>query len=245
MRAGGQIHASILKSLANACRVGTSSMELEELTRDLCQEHDVLPAFLNYKPQGARYAFPAALCCSVNNEIVHGIPNQNPKIFRAGDLVSLDLGIIYKGLITDAAITIGIGDISKQDQQLLDVCAMALDEGIKAAIPNKPVSNIGAAIESVVRAESSFSIYRGLVGHGVGYEVHEEPNVPNFNTRDRYPLLPIGAVIAIEPMIGAGSAKFEVSTDDWTYVTADGSNSVHFEHTVAITADGPVILTKL
>ena len=243
LREGGRRHAQILNKLAVLCVPGSKSSDINEVCYQLCQELDVKPAFLNYLPEGASYPFPASLCFSINEEIVHGLPNAEEKVLQSGDIVTLDLGIIYKGLITDAAITVGVGEISKEDSNLLQVTKASLMAGIKAAMPGRPVSEIGRAIEWKVKNSGKYSIYKGLVGHGVGYEVHEEPNVPNFDTREIYPKLPIGAVIAIEPMIGLGSSKFVLLDDEWTYATFDGSKSAHFEHTVAITADGPLILT--
>jgi len=248
LREGGRRHAEILARLREKCIPGARSSELEDLTRKLCQELGVTPAFLNYQPDGASYPFPAALCFSVNDEIVHGIPNQTDKILQSGDVVTVDLGVIYEGLITDAAITVGVGELSPENKALILAAEQSLSAGIAKAVINNPVSKIGAAIERSIRSNGHhrYAIYRGLVGHGVGYEVHEEPNIPNFDTRDRYPVLPEGAVIAIEPMIGLGSPKFELDdTDDWTYKTVDGSIAAHVEHTVAVTADGPLILTAL
>jgi len=248
MREGGRRHADILQCLSAKAVAGTSSFELEKLTRLWCQELKVRPAFLNYQPAGASYPFPAALCLSLNDEIVHGIPNQAEKILKDGDVVTFDLGIVYEGLITDAAITVGVGTITTAHQDLIITAQESLQAGIEQAVIENPVSNIGAAIERSIRKSGHhrYAIYRGLVGHGVGYDVHEDPNIPNFSTGDKYPQLPEGAVLAIEPMIGLGSPKFILDeTDEWTYKTYDGSVSAHVEHTVAVTADGPLILTAL
>lgn len=244
LREGGKRHYDILQRLSRLCVSGARSIDIENECQKLCRKHGVTPAFLNYLPQGASYPFPAALCFSVNDEIVHGLPNAEGKILHDGDIVTLDLGIIYNDLVTDAAITVGVGTISSLDQSLLDVTKSALEVGINSARINAPVADIGRAIEwHIKHSGGKYAIYRGLVGHGVGYSVHEEPNVPNFDTREHYPILPEGAVLAIEPMIGLGTTKFVLQDDDWTYVTADGSKSAHFEHTVAVTADGPLVLT--
>ncbi len=247
LREGGKRHAEILARLTEMCLPGASSFAIEDYARNLCNQLDVTAAFLDYRPDGASYPFPAALCFSVNDEIVHGIPNKKEKILTDSDVVTLDLGIVYQGLITDAATTVLVGQVDDSSKKLLDTAWQSLSAGIAEAVIDNPVSKIGRAIETVVKkANPHYAIYRGLVGHGVGYDVHEDPNIPNFDTREKYPILPEGAVIAIEPMIGLGSSKFILDeTDDWTYKTLDGSIAVHVEHTIAVTADGPLVLTSL
>ena len=244
LREGGRRHAIILHELAQMCVPGVSSFEIEERARALCKKHQVIPAFLNY-PGEATYPFPSSICFSVNDEIVHGIPNQSNKILQDGDVVTIDIGIIFNDLITDAAVTVIVGEDKKGYQSMIDAANYGLAAGIGAALVDSPVSDIGCAIEQVIKRHGDYTIYRGLVGHGVGYDLHEEPNIPNFCTKNRRPLIPSGAVLAIEPMIGDGSPKFILDPDEWTYRTVDGSVSVHVEHTIVVLDNGPEILTTI
>ncbi|MCX6702025.1 MAG: type I methionyl aminopeptidase [Candidatus Zambryskibacteria bacterium] len=243
LKEGGVRHAYILTEVAKKIVAGISTNELEDFARQLVKEKQDIPAFLNYTPRGARRPYPSALCVSVNNEIVHGIPNENALILQEGDIVSLDLGLTHKGLITDSAITVGVGKLTPKNKKLIEHCREALALGIKVAKGGNHIGDIGFAIESFARP-LGYGICSGLAGHGVGYKVHEDPFVPNEGRRGEGELLRPGMVIALEPMLTLGTDKIVLSDDGYTYKTADGSNAAHFEHTIAITDGEPVILTK-
>lgn len=242
LREGGRRHARILAILASLVRPGISTQELEDEARKLIEVEGDKPAFLGYSPKGAKRPFPAALCVSINDEIVHGIPNEVDRIIQDGDLVSLDLGLVHEGLVTDAAITVCAGVGSNLDERLLSVAKGALQRGIEQAQPGNTTGDIGAAISEAVE-KSGFSLAEDLAGHGVGYAVHEDPFVPNLGRRGEGERLVPGMVIAIEPMVNAGSAGIKVADDGYTIKTRDRSRSAHFEHTVAITENGHIILT--
>lgn len=242
MREGGARHAEILRTLAEMVKPGVSTLFLEEEAQRLIKEKGDKPAFLGYTPEGARRPFPAALCLSINNEIVHGIPNEKERFIQEGDIVSVDLGLVHKGLITDSAVTVGAGAIDDEAKELIRVTKLALEKGIEQALPGNRVGNIGAAIQEVAQS-STFSLAEDLAGHGVGYGVHEAPFVPNVGTPGKGEKLVPGMVIAIEPMLNTGSGAIKLASDGYTIVTKDGSRSAHFEHTVAITEKGPIILT--
>ncbi len=243
MKEGGRRHSFILSEVAKIVRPGVSTQELEGLALRLVLEGGDKAAFLNYKPRGAKRPFPSCLCVSVNNEIVHGIPNENPTILQEGDIVSLDLGLTHSGLITDSAITVPVGEVSEENKKLIEHCKEALYLGIKEARGGNHVGDIGHAIESFIRP-LGYGLSEGLAGHGVGYKVHEDPFVPNEGKPGRGEKLVPGMVIAIEPMVTLGSSQITLAKDGYTYKTKDGSNAAHFEHTVAITEGDPIILTK-
>lgn len=243
MHEGGKRHSEILRALAEMVEPGMSALVLEEEAMRLIKAHGDKPAHLNYTPAGAIRPFPAALCISVNDEIVHGIPNEKEKIFNQGDLVSIDLSLEHNGLITDSAITVPVGAIDDESRKLLEVTKKALEAGIKAARPGKNVGDIGEAISKVVNA-TNFSLAEDLAGHGVGYKIHEEPFVPNVGVKGEGEKLVPGMVIAIEPMINVGGPEIVDTGDGYTLKTLDGSMSAHFEHTVAITDDGNIVLTR-
>lgn len=243
LKEGGSRHAFILLEVAKKVKAGISTNDLEIFAQKLIKEGGDTAAFLNYTPRGAKRPYPASLCVSVNNEIVHGIPNEEPLILQKGDVVSLDLGLVHQGLITDSAITVGVGKLDEKDKKMIEHCKKALYLGIKAARGGGHIGDIGYAIESFIRP-LGYGICQGLAGHGVGYKVHEDPYVPNEGKRDGGELLQSGMVIAIEPMITLGMDKIVLSSDGYTYKTADGSKSAHFEHTIAITDGEPIILTS-
>ena len=234
--------ADVLKKVAKKAVPGVSTYELDKCAYDLIKEKGGIPAFLNYKPEGAPKAFPASLCTSVNNEIVHGIPLKT-RILKEGDIISLDIGMKYKGLFTDHAVTVAVGKISKKDQELLDNTKKALEIGIWASRGGATVGDIGHAIESFVNRK--YGIVRELSGHGVGVKIHEDPYVPNYGKAGRGQKLIPGMIIAIEPMLNIGKDDITVASDNWTIKTADGTRSAHFEHSILITEGEAEILTKI
>ncbi len=244
MKEGGAIHAKILREVAKKIKAGVKTNELNDYVEFLIDQAGATPAFLGYKPKEAKYPYPASLCVSINEEIVHGIPNNgNERIIFDGDIVSIDLGLRYKGLITDSAITLAVGKVSKEANNLLSSTAEALNRGIKAMRVNGYIGDIGEAIMNVA-VKNNLGIIEGLSGHGVGFNVHEEPFVPNRAERGEGPKLLPGLVIAIEPMFSLGSREIKRLSDGYTYITRDKSLSAHFEHTVAVTKDGIIVLTK-
>lgn len=241
LREGGKRLAAILARVAEKVVPGVSTWELDQYAHKLIKEGGDTPAFLDYRPEGHMKPYPASLCTSVNNEIVHGIPRRTV-ILKEGDIISLDLGIKHGGLFTDHAITVPVGKISKKDQKLLDDTKEALDIGIWAARGNATVGDVGYAIESFVH--NRYGIVRELSGHGVGKYIHEDPYIPNFGKEGKGVKLIPGMVVAIEPMLNIGSANIISMPDGYTIKTADGSRSAHFEHTILITDGDPEILTK-
>lgn len=245
MREGGKIHARILKEVAKKVKPGVRTDMLNDLAEKLIDEAGGTAAFLGYQPYDAKRPYPAALCVSINEEIVHGIPNEKGgRILFEGDIVSLDLGLNYGGLITDAAITVPVGKINKEAANLIQATKEALDRGVKAMRLGGHIGDIGDAIMQVA-VKYDLGIIEGLSGHGVGYSVHEDPYVPNRAKRGEGPELKAGLVIAIEPMFSLGSRDIKRLSDGYTFITKDKSLSAHFEHTVAITKAGPIILTEL
>lgn len=237
MAEGGRILAGTHAALRQAVKPGVSTAELDKVAEQFIRGHKgATPAFKGL------YGFPGSICVSINEEIVHGIPSRK-RILREGDIVSLDVGVGYKGLVTDAAITVAVGAIDETSQRLLDVTQRSLDAGIAAAQAGNQVGDIGAAVQAVVEA-AGFSVVRELVGHGVGTEMHEEPQVPNYGKPHRGVKLVPGLTIAIEPMVNVGGHAIKTLPDRWTIVAADGSRSAHFEHTVAVTEHGPRVLTR-
>lgn len=243
LKVSGQKLASVLQKVSKEVITGVSTDFLNDLTYRLIKEEGGTPSFLNYSPAGSPRPYPASLCISINEEIVHGIPNENPKIIKNGDLVTLDAGLTYDGFITDHAVTIIVGEVDKRVQELVNRTFEALMAGIKVAKVGNSVGDIGAAISKVAE-KHDLSVIEDLTGHGVGFEVHEDPYVPNYGKKGRGERLVAGMVIAIEPMFGLGSSQIKLEKDGYTYSTADGSLSAQFEHTIAITDQGPIILTK-
>jgi methionyl aminopeptidase len=214
------------------------------LALKLIEETGGKPAILNYKPRGARRPYPATICVSVNDAIVHGIPNEEPFLLKEGDIVGLDTSMEYNGMITDMAVTVPVGKIDEEARKLIEITKNALYIGIKSARGGKRVGDIGFAIQNFIEP-FGYGIVRELAGHGVGYKVHEEPYVPNFGEKGKGEKLKPGMVIAIEPMINEGAEEVFLDKDGYTYRTADGKRSAHFEHTVVITDHEAEILTKL
>ncbi len=242
LREGGRRHAEILRVLSAMVKPGLPVIELENKAREMIDSRGDVASFLNFKPRGARRAYPAALCVSINDEVVHGIPNEGEKILKEGDIVSLDLGLTHKGLVTDSAVTVAVGKVAPELEKLIAATKEALMAGIKAAKGGKRVSDISRAIEMVGR-RYGFGVIELLGGHGVGYSVHEEPCIPNYDDGDKGPVLKPGMVLAIEPQFNIGTKDVYLDDDDYTYRTADGLPSAHFEHTVVITKSGAEILT--
>ncbi|MES3030987.1 MAG: type I methionyl aminopeptidase [Patescibacteria group bacterium] len=242
LREGGKRHAQILEALRAMVRPGVSARELDLAAREMIAQGGDISAFLDYQPRGAHRPFPAVLCVSVNDEVVHGIPNETEKILKEGDIVTLDLGLIHKGLITDAAITVPVGKVSPELEKLLDTTKKALMQGIKAAKGGAHVGDVGEAIERIALGQK-YGVVEELSGHGVGYFVHEDPFIPNYGEAGTGEVLQPGMVIAIEPMFNLGSRHVILDSDGYTYRTKDGKPSAHFEHTILITKGEPEILT--
>ncbi|MDI6869141.1 MAG: type I methionyl aminopeptidase [Coprothermobacterota bacterium] len=235
MKKAGAILARVLKLLANAVKPGIKTSELDALAERAIITAGGRPAFKGYR------GFPASLCVSINDEVVHGIPG--PRVLKEGDIVSLDLGVVFDGYYSDAAITVPVGNVAPLAQKLLFVCREALMAGIKNAWPGKHLNDVSFAIQREAE-KNGFSVVRDFVGHGIGKVLHEEPQVPNFVVPDNGVILEEGMTLAIEPMVNTGTHLVKVQPDGWTVVTQDGGLSAHFEHTVAITANGPKILTE-
>ncbi|NDD27186.1 MAG: type I methionyl aminopeptidase [Proteobacteria bacterium] len=234
IRESGRITAQTLDLLERSVRPGISTLELDRIAEDFIRSAGAVPAFKGYK------GFPRTVCISVNNEVVHGIPG-NRKL-KDGDIVGLDMGVIWKGWYSDSARTVAVGSISEDARRLLDVTRDSLMRGIERCTAGNHLSDIGAAVQQHAEAHG-YSVVRDLVGHGIGRALHEEPQVPNYGRPGHGLKLRPGLVIAIEPMVNVGDFKVAILPDKWTIVTEDGSLSAHFEHTVAITGDGPRILT--
>lgn len=236
MREAGRIVAGALAELGTHIAPGVTTGELDRIAEEYLRRHDAIPAFKGYR------GFPASICASVNEEVVHGIPGLRK--LEAGDIISIDIGAVKNGYVGDATVTFPVGDIDSGKEKLLAVTRAALEEGIKKAVAGNRLSDISHAIQTYVE-DWGFSVVREYVGHGIGRAMHEDPQIPNFGPPGYGPRLRVGMVLAIEPMVNAGT--FEVSTlpNRWTVVTRDGQPSAHFEHTVAITENGPEILTLL
>ena len=234
--AAGEIVAGTLELVATRVEPGISTGDLDRIAESFIRDHaGAEPAFKGL------YGFPATLCTSVNSEVVHGIPSTARRL-REGDLVKLDVGVQLDGMFADAAVTVAVGAVAPEAERLMRVTRESLDIGVAEAKPGARLGDVGAAIQEHVEREG-FSVIRELVGHGVGHEPHEPPHVPNFGKRGRGERLEPGLVIAIEPMVNMGSRHTRTLGDGWTVVTEDGSLSAHYEHTVAVTAEGPRVLT--
>lgn len=241
MREGGPILARILREVATHVAPGVTTKELDTIAYTLITEAGCTPAFLNYTPEGADHPYPASLITSVNSEVVHGIPSGYT--LKEGDIIALDLGIKYKKVFLDHAITVGVGEIHEKDRKLISITKSALDEAIAAIVPGGTIGDIGYAVEQFVKPHK-LGIMRGLSGHGVGREIHEDPYVPNYGRKGKGEKLVPGMAIAIEPMLSRGSEEYVVLADGYTLKTRDNSRSAHFEHTVLIKEDGyPEVLT--
>lgn len=235
MREAGRIVALTHKELQQAIRPGVTTKELDQIADDFIRKQGALPSFKGY------HGYPASICASVNEVIVHGIPGDRK--LKDGDIISIDIGANIHGYHGDSAWTWGVGQISETAQKLLDVTEASLYQGLEQARTNNRLSDIGHAVQTYVESHG-FSVVREYAGHGIGQRMHEDPSIPNYGPPGRGPVLKTGMTLAIEPMVNVGSQKTRTLQDKWTVVTADGSLAAHFEHTVAVTENGPDILTK-
>jgi len=234
MRTVCRMTGGVRDALAERVAPGVTTLELGELARTFIEEQGGRSAFYGY------HGFPGQICVSVNDEVIHGIPGS--RVIKEGDIVSIDVGITYEGFIGDCAVTVAAGEIDTEKKKLMEITKAALDAGIAKAVAGNRLGDISHAVQTVAEA-GGFSVVREFVGHGIGREMHEEPQIPNFGKPGRGPKLKPGMTLAIEPMINAGVAKVQVLEDGWTAVTADGCPSAHFEHTVAVGVTAPEILT--
>lgn len=242
MREGGKVLATILQTLAKEAKVGVSTYFLDELTGKLCDEHNAEPVLLGYQPYGASRPYPARICISINDEVVHGIPKKD-RILKDGDIVSLDMTIRYKGFVVDSALTIPVGTVDKAGLELINITERAMYAGIDAAVVGAKTGDIGKAIENVAK-KHKYGLPEELGGHGVGNEVHEDPFIPNFGKGGQGPALKNGMVFTIEPMVNEGTKKIYHLSDGYTIKTLDKKRSAHFEHTVAMVDGKAEILTQ-
>lgn len=239
MRKAGRINAMALAEVAKNVRPGITTGQLDKIAEQLIRDHGATPAFLNYP---GPYPYPATLNTSVNEELVHGLPSKRE--LREGDLLSVDCGTVYEGFIGDSAFSMGVGEVSAEAQKLMDVTQESLRLGIAQMLPGNHVGDVSAAVQEHVEAHG-YHVPREYTGHGVGRKMHEGPQVPNYGVRGQGILLRPGMTIALEPMVLAGTHRTRVLKDQWTVVSADGSLTAHFEHSVAVTEDGPLVLTAL
>jgi methionyl aminopeptidase len=238
MQRGGQILAATHAHLREVVRPGISTADVDAAAEEFIRSHKgAVPSFKGL------YGFPGSICASINEEIVHGIPSRK-RVLRDGDIVSVDVGVKFEGYHTDSAATLAVGEVDEASRRLLEVTEASLEAGISAARAGNHIGDIGAAVQAVVEA-AGFSVVRDLVGHGIGTQFHEEPQVPNYGKPKRGTKLVPGLTLAIEPMVNVGGPGTKTLSDKWTVVTADGTRSAHFEHTVAITENGALVLTRL
>jgi len=235
LKRSGRILSGVMRKVEKIVRPGITTLDIDRLSEELILKENALPAFKGYK------GFPATACVSINEEIVHGIPS--PRVILEGDIVSIDLGVNFEGYFSDMAVTLPAGKVNENERKLIEVTRKSLETGIKQARPGNYLSDISHSIQSFVE-EHGFSVVRNFVGHGIGVALHEEPEIPNFGAAHLGPLLKSGMVLAIEPMVNTGSWECRIARNGWTAVTKDNRPSAHFEHTVAVTENGPVILTE-
>jgi methionyl aminopeptidase len=236
MRRSGEVLRQVHDAIRPVVQSGATTMDLENAAAAKISELRAIAAFKGY------HGFPAVLCTSVNNEVVHGIPSTK-RVLHPGDIISIDCGVIVDGFYSDCAVTYPVGEPSSGTRKLLEITQASLDRAIEAAQPGGRLGDISWAVQEICEA-AGFGVVREFVGHGIGRSMHEDPQVPNFGPKGKGPRLKAGMVLAIEPMINAGGPEVKVLPDGWTTITVDGSYSAHFEHTVAITKDGPLVLTR-
>jgi methionyl aminopeptidase len=240
MRRANVIVAEVLQELKRRVAAGVTTLELDELAEELTLKKRAIPAFKGYSVAGR--VFPRCLCVSINEEIVHGIPST--RALREGDIIGLDYGVIYDGFYGDSAVTVGVGKISEAAERLMEVTRRSLYKGIEQLQVGKRLGDLGFTVQQTAES-AGYSVVRAFVGHGIGKKLHEEPPVPNYGEPDRGIRLQEGMVLAIEPMVNAGGSEVEIKEDGWTAITKDGSLAAHFEHSVAVTKNGPIILSEL
>jgi len=240
MKRANIIVAEVLRELREKVAAGVTTLELDAIAEELTLKKNAVPAFKGYNVAGRVY--PRCLCASINEEIGHGIPTN--RALREGDIIGLDYGVIYEGFYGDSAVTVGVGRVSDEARRLMEVTEIALYKGIEQLHDGKRLGDLGHAVQQVAES-AGYSVVRAFVGHGIGRKLHEEPPVPNYGEPDRGIRLREGMVLAIEPMLNVGGCEVEIKEDGWTAVTRDGSLAAHFEHSVAITKDGPVILSQI
>jgi len=242
LKEGGKILAEVLKKISEFAKPGISTGFLNQKAREMILTRGALPSFEGYKSSFSDRPYPAAMCASLNNVVVHGLPSEEV-ILKEGDILKLDLGVKYKNFFTDAAITIGIGKMTDEKNKLINVTKRALELAVNKVNSGSHIGDIGYVIENYVKKEG-LSVVKVLVGHGVGFAVHEEPSIPNYGKIGEGPVLKSGMVLAIEPMVTLESGEVKLSKDGFGYETVDGSFSAHFEHTIAVTDNGCLILTE-
>lgn len=235
MREANRLVAQVLAEVTSRAVPGVTTAELDELAESMAREAGAAPGFKGYG------GYPYSLCCSINEQVVHGFPNRDP--LEEGDILSMDFGVILEGFYGDSAVTVAIGQVSDEARSLMEATRLALEAGIAQMRPGNRLGDVSAAVQRQVE-EAGFAVVRQFVGHGIGKKLHEEPQVPNFGRPGRGVKLQPGMVLAIEPMVNAGTWEVKILDDGWTAVTADGRLSAHFEHTVAVTEDGPRILSQ-
>lgn len=242
MRRAGRLVAEVLAAVSAGAGVGITTLELDRMAEKMIRDAGAVPAFKGYQPDFIRCGpFPATLCTSLNAQVVHGIPDARP--LEEGDVLSIDTGVLLDGYYGDAALTVVIGDADPGVRKLLDVTSHSLEAGIAMSRPGNRVGDVSSAVQAVAEAEG-FNVVRRFVGHGIGTSMHEDPPIPNYGSPGSGPVLRPGMVFAIEPMVNAGTYEVVASPDCWPVETKDGSLSAHFEHTVAVTEDGPDVLTR-
>jgi methionyl aminopeptidase len=241
MRTAGRVVGEILEKLSDIIKAGITTKDIDDFSEKYIRSLKMIPAFLGVQGRGS--PFPASTCVSINDEVVHGIPSVS-RVLKSGDIVSVDVGVLYKGYYGDAARTYAVGSISSTAAKLLEITELSLKKGIEQALAGNKVGDISSAVQRTVES-AGFSIVRDFVGHGIGKALHEEPQIPNYGKSGTGVELVPGMAFAIEPMVNAGNYEVYISNDDWTAVTMDGSLSAHFEHTIVITKNGYEILTKV
>ena len=242
MRKAGEITAIALEKLKEAVAPGVTTLDLNRITEELIGKYGAKPSFKGYKSVLGAEDYPASICASINDEVVHGIPGL--RMLKDGDIISIDIGVCYNGYHADAARTFSVGNIPENAEKLIKVTRESFYEGIKNAVKGNRIINISAAIQNYVERHR-FNVVRDYIGHGIGREMHEAPQVPNYRTRERGPRLEQGMTIAVEPMVNEGSYHIRILDNNWTVVTEDGSLSAHYENTILITESTPLILTKI